>query len=63
MKKINMNSLIIYSGLLLVLVAGIQSKNFGGIGGILAGMIIIYFLLADEKSKENIRNNLMFKRG
>jgi len=57
----NFNSLIIYTCAALILLAGLLQKEWGGTAGVLIGIAIIYFFLADEQDRKNIKNNLLWR--
>lgn len=57
----NFNSIIIYGGVLCIILFCIVTNNWGSLIGIIIAMLLIYFLLANEEAKENIRNNLLWR--
>jgi len=56
----NINSIIIYLGLITITIYSIQTKSLGALAGTITGLLIIYFLLANNEQKQNIKYNLTF---
>lgn len=56
----NKNSLIMYPLMILLVLSYFISGSLAFLGMII-GMLTIYFLLADDEEKYNIRNNLLFR--
>lgn len=59
-KKVNMNSVIIYLLMGLLILFYFTNGSLAFIG-MTIGMLFVYFVLANKKEKENIRNNLLFR--
>lgn len=59
--KVNINSVMIYLGLICFILLGINTGKWGSFFGSLIGILIIYFLLANEQEKKNIIKNINWR--